>query len=66
MEHEHEEQMSVERYMGAWRSVNDIQVQAGPERFQAVLEAIEQRVAGMPMVPVPYKIRSWTARRCDR
>lgn len=59
----HEEQMSRERYLGAWRSVNDIQAQAGPERFKQVLDAIEEEISGLSDVVVPYKTRSWTVQR---
>lgn len=54
--------MSKERYIGAWRSVNDIQAQAGPERFAEILARIGERIAGLEQVVVPYLTRSWTAR----
>lgn len=63
MEARHQIVMSHERYLGAWRSVNDIQAQAGPERFERLLEAIEAIIAPFPEVLVPYKTRAWTARR---
>lgn len=58
----HEIAMTQERYMGAWRSVNDIQAQAGPERFAEILAEIERRIAGMDRIVVPYLTRSWTAK----
>ncbi|HAM72080.1 MAG TPA: SAM-dependent methyltransferase [Verrucomicrobiales bacterium] len=61
----HQIAMSHERYIGAWRSVNDIQAQAGPERFEAFLEAVAEVIAPLPEVIVPYKTRAWTARRVD-
>lgn len=54
--------MSKERYMGAWRSVNDIQAQAGADVFQKVLAAIEDKIAGMDQVMVPYLSRAFTVR----
>ena len=63
VEADHEVRMSPERYLDVWRSVNDIQVQAGPERFQSILAAIEEEIAGLQEVVVPYQTRSWTARR---
>ncbi len=60
MEAEHEVVMSKERYMGAWRSVNDIQAQAGPERFQMILKKIEEIIEPYPEIVVPYKSRAWT------
>jgi ubiquinone/menaquinone biosynthesis C-methylase UbiE len=65
LEAPHEERMSPERYLGAWRSVNDIQVQAGPEGFEAVMAAIAEEIAGLDVVPVPYRTRAWTVRRRD-
>ena len=59
----HEERMTTDRYMGVWRSVNDIRVQAGEERFEAILRAIEKEISGLSEILVPYKTRSWTAAR---
>lgn len=64
-EAEHEICMSKERYMGAWRSVCDIQEQAGPERFAEILQRIEQTIEPLENVVVPYKTRAWTARRAE-
>jgi len=60
MEAPHQELMAKERYLGAWRSVNDIQAQAGPERFAQILEAIAAEIKSLEVVPVPYKTRAWT------
>jgi len=60
MEAPHWEVMTKERYLGAWRSVNDIQAQAGPERFARILEAIAEEISALDVVPVPYKTRAWT------
>lgn len=60
MEAPHLEVMDKERYLGAWRSVNDIQAQAGPERFARILQAIEDEIRTLDTVPVPYKTRAWT------
>ncbi len=65
VEANHEEIMSKERYLGAWRSVNDIQVQAGPERFERIMKAIEQKLGNQTEVVVPYKTRSWTVSRAN-
>lgn len=62
VEASHEETMSKERYMGAWRSVNDIQVQAGETKFRQILNKIEERIADLNEVIVPYKSRAWTVR----
>ncbi|OFX14066.1 MAG: methyltransferase [Alphaproteobacteria bacterium RIFOXYD12_FULL_60_8] len=58
----HTEVMSKERYLGAWRSVNDIQVQAGPDRFKQFLNYIEDRLTGADTVEAAYRTRAWAAR----
>ena len=63
MEARHEIVMTRERYLGVWRSVNDIQAQAGPKRFSEILDAIRETIAPLPEIVVPYKTRAWTARR---
>jgi ubiquinone/menaquinone biosynthesis C-methylase UbiE len=60
MEASHEVAMPPERYLGAWRSVNDIQAQAGPKKFEEILEAIQEEIADLSCVTVPYKTRAWT------
>ncbi len=60
VEANHEVVMSKERYMGAWRSVNDIQAQAGPERFEHILKEIEKIIEPYQEIIVPYKSRAWT------
>ena len=61
METDHTEIMSKERYLGAWRSVNDIRSQAGVEKFEIIMKMIENKIAHLDMIEVPYKMRSWTA-----
>lgn len=53
----------TERYLGAWTSVNDIQAQAGPDRWEKILAMIREQCAGMNEVVIPYKTRAWTVRR---
>jgi SAM-dependent methyltransferase len=65
MEAAHTEVMSRERYLGVWRSVNDIQAQAGPERFAEIMRAIERETQAMERIEVPYRTRAWFARRVD-
>lgn len=52
--------MSKERYVGAWRSVNDIQAQAGAEKFEKIIKNIEEIIEPYPEIVVPYKSRAWT------
>ncbi len=60
LEAAHQVAMEKDRYMGAWRSVNDIQAQAGEARFQEILLAIESEIAELDQVVVPYRTRAWT------
>lgn len=63
MEASHVERMTPARYLGAWRSVNDIQAQAGPVIFEDIMSTIEKMISGMNEVVVPYKTRAWVASR---
>ncbi|USQ95288.1 class I SAM-dependent methyltransferase [Caulobacter sp. RL271] len=63
LEAPHVEPMSVERHLGAWRSVNDIQAQAGPQAWAKILAAIEQRLEGLGEIEVRYRTRAWTVRK---
>lgn len=65
LEAPHEAKMTRERYLGAWRSVNDIQAQAGAEGFARVMALVEKETAGMTEILVPYRTRCWTVRRAD-
>lgn len=61
MECMHEEVMTRERYINIWRSVNDIQVQAGPDGFRRILNRINEILKDYDEISVPYKSRAWTA-----
>jgi ubiquinone/menaquinone biosynthesis C-methylase UbiE len=65
MEAPHVVVMSRERYRGVWRSVNDIQVQLGPERFAQFLRAVDEETEAEPEITVQYRTRAWTVRRRD-
>ncbi|MBI1841776.1 MAG: SAM-dependent methyltransferase, partial [Verrucomicrobia bacterium] len=65
IEARHQIAMSHERYLGAWRSVNDIQAQAGPDLFEKILKEISVLIEPLPEVIVPYRTRAWTARRAN-
>lgn len=60
----HTELMTKERYMNTWKSVNDIQVQAGEEGFQRILEKIDRIICDYDEIEVPYLSRSWTVQSC--
>lgn len=55
--------MMPERYLGAWRSVNDLRVQLGLEKFEAFLAFVEQRICGLDVIEATYLTRAWSARR---
>lgn len=50
-------------YIGLWKSVNDVQVQLGPELFRKFLDFIEKRTAGLEAIETTYLTRAWVARR---
>ncbi len=53
------------QYVGVWRSVNDLQVQLGPELFPEFLNFVERRVAGLTAIETTYVTRAWAARRAS-
>jgi ubiquinone/menaquinone biosynthesis C-methylase UbiE len=63
LEGKHSAQQTPEQYIGAWRSVNDLQVQLGPELFREFLEFAGKRVAGLAAIETTYVTRAWAARR---
>ena len=65
LEGRHVIKMSPDRYLGAWRSVNDLRVQLGPAKFDAFLDFVEKRIAGLKVIDATYLTRAWSARRKD-
>ena len=63
LESKHMIPFTPERYMGAWRSVNDLRVQLGPEKFSQFLMWVEQRIAGISVIEATYLTRAWIARK---
>lgn len=63
MECAYEETWSKARYLGAWHSVNDIQAQAGEKRWAQILKMIENKIAPLDELKIPYKMRAWTVRK---
>ena len=63
LEGRHCVQQTPEQYFGAWRSVNDLQVQLGPELFRQFLDFAEKRIAGLTAIETTYLTRAWVARR---
>jgi ubiquinone/menaquinone biosynthesis C-methylase UbiE len=63
VEGRHSQKQTPEQYMGVWRSVNDLQVQLGPELFRSFLELTQRRIAGLAFIETTYLTRAWLARR---
>lgn len=63
MECDYIEVMDKARYLGAWHSVNDIQAQAGEQRWKEILRMIESKIKGLDIIEIPYKIRAWSVRK---
>ena len=63
LEGRHVIEMSPDRYLGVWRSVNDLRVQLGPDKFDAFMDFVEQRIAGLKVIEATYLTRAWSARR---
>ncbi|MGA7459897.1 MAG: class I SAM-dependent methyltransferase [Candidatus Korobacteraceae bacterium] len=62
LEGRHSVQQTPEQYLGAWRSVNDLRVQLGPELFDQFLDLTEKRIAGLTAIETTYLTRAWAAR----
>jgi SAM-dependent methyltransferase len=63
LEGRHSVYQTPAQYIGAWRSVNDLQVQLGPKLFRKFLDFAEKRVEGLPAIETTYLTRAWAARR---
>lgn len=55
--------MTIEQYLGVWRSVNDLQVQLGQEKFARFLDYIRDRLKGRETIETTNLTRAWSARR---
>jgi SAM-dependent methyltransferase len=63
LEGRHVISMNPDRYLGAWRSVNDLRVQLGPDKFDQFMVFVENRIEGLDVIEATYLTRAWTARR---
>ena len=54
---------SKEEYIGAWRSVNDVQAQLGRAKFENFIEDVERVVSTHLNVEVHYLSRAWFAKK---
>lgn len=62
LEGRHTEQQSPEHYIGLWNSVNDVQVQAGEERFARFIRHIEEVTKDTQVIEAEYLTRAWIGR----
>lgn len=62
LESAHEVVMSPDRYLGAWKSVNDLRVQLGPERFEAFMLFVQDKIRDLNVIHATYLTRAWAAR----
>ena len=53
---------TIDQYLGAWRSVNDLRVQLGPDLFNKFLDFVERRTAGIAEIETTYLTRAWAVR----
>jgi SAM-dependent methyltransferase len=65
LEGRHVIKMTPERYLGVWRSVNDLRVQLGHEKFDIFLAFVEQRITGLQVIEATYLTRAWSVCRKD-
>jgi ubiquinone/menaquinone biosynthesis C-methylase UbiE len=63
LEGRHVVKQTPQQYLGAWRSVNDLQVQLGPDLFRRFLDFVAQRIASVDAIETTYQTRAWAARR---
>ena len=63
LESYHIEPMSCERYIGIWRSVNDVQQQAGPKRFAQFLDYVQDRLSDVEEIEAASVTRAWAVQR---
>ena len=54
--------MTTERYITAWRSVNDLRVQLGECGFKTFLDYVEERISNIDQIPATYLTRAWCAK----
>ena len=62
IEAKHSVNLTHEQYIGAWRSVNDLQFQMG-DKFVDFMNFIEKRIVELPYIKSTYLTRAWTVRK---
>jgi ubiquinone/menaquinone biosynthesis C-methylase UbiE len=61
LEGRHTALVTPAQYIGAWRSVNDVQVQLGAEKFEQFIEYIQENLNNYKKIEVTYLTRAWSA-----
>jgi len=54
--------VSPKRYIGAWRSVNDIRSQLGEENFKKFITQVSNIVSNLEHIEVHYMTRAWISK----
>jgi SAM-dependent methyltransferase len=65
LEGRHSVHLTPEQYVGVWNSVNDVQVQLGPEKWQEFMGYVQDRISGLPSIEATYRTRAWSASRVE-
>jgi SAM-dependent methyltransferase len=65
IEGNHSINMSVDRYIGAWRSVNDLRVQLGNDNFSKFLNFLQILLKNTSIIECKYLTRSWSVKKKD-
>lgn len=63
LEGRHTQSQTPEQYYGAWRSVNDLQVQLGKDGFAKFMDFVAKRTAGLKSIETTILTRAWAAQR---
>ena len=63
LEARHAATQTVEQYLGAWRSVNDLRVQLGSDLFTQFLNFVERKTVDLAAIETTYLTRAWAVRR---
>jgi len=63
LEGPHTIEMSPERYVGVWKSVNDVRAQLGESEFKKFLSFVEEKTAKSGTISCSYLTRAWSARK---
>ena len=59
----HTIKMDPNRYIGAWKSVNDLQVQLGEDLFSEFIKYVTKKVEKLEIIEAAYWTRSWSAKK---